>query len=42
MKILKKENILKYLSDIKPKLEKDGIIKIGLFGSYAKGYADGY
>lgn len=38
--ILTKETILAYLSKIKPSLEKDGIQKIGLFGSYAKGYAD--
>ncbi len=38
--ILTKEAILAYLSEIKPSLEKDGIQKIGLFGSYAKGYAD--
>lgn len=36
---LTKEAILAYLSEIKPHLEKDGIRKIGLFGSYAKGYA---
>ncbi|MGG7047435.1 MULTISPECIES: nucleotidyltransferase family protein [unclassified Campylobacter] len=38
--ILTKEAILAYLSEIKPNLEKDGIRKIGLFGSYVKGYAD--
>lgn len=37
---LTKETILAYLSEIKPSLERDGILKIGLFGSYAKGYAD--
>ena len=36
---LTKEAILAYLSELKPSLEKDGIQKIGLFGSYAKGYA---
>ena len=36
---LTKESILAYLSELKPGLEKDGIQKIGLFGSYAKGYA---
>ena len=36
---LTKEAILAYLSELKPGLEKDGIQKIGLFGSYAKGYA---
>lgn len=40
MQTLTKETILAYLSEIKPKLAKDGIKKIGLFGSYAKGYAD--
>ncbi|WP_298021276.1 nucleotidyltransferase domain-containing protein [uncultured Campylobacter sp.] len=38
--ILTKESILAYLSELKPHLEKDGIQKIGLFGSYAKGYAN--
>ena len=40
MQTLTKETILAYLSEIKAKLAKDGIKKIGLFGSYAKGYAD--
>lgn len=34
-----KEMILDYLKSIKPTLEKDGVIKLGLFGSYANGYA---
>ena len=34
-----KDEILDYLREIKPELEKDGITKIGLFGSYAKGEA---
>ncbi|MCI6988831.1 MAG: nucleotidyltransferase domain-containing protein [Campylobacter sp.] len=38
--ILTKDEILDYLSEIKPYLEKVGIKKIGLFGSYAKDYAD--
>ena len=38
--ILTKESILAYLSELKPHLEKDDIQKIGLFGSYAKGYAN--
>lgn len=33
---LNQKNILSYLKSIKPKLSKDGIIKLGLFGSYAK------
>ncbi|CUU76527.1 nucleotidyltransferase family protein [Campylobacter hyointestinalis] len=37
---LTKEVILEYLSQIKPLLKKDGIKEIGLFGSYAKDYAD--
>lgn len=37
---LTKEAILEYLSEIKPLLKKDGIKEIGLFGSYAKDYAD--
>ncbi|QKF65200.1 nucleotidyltransferase family protein [Campylobacter corcagiensis] len=40
--ILTKKDILKYLSEIKPRLQKDGIKEIGLFGSYAKDYADEY
>lgn len=35
-----KNSILKFLEDLKPKLEKDGIVKLGLFGSFAKGKAD--
>lgn len=35
----KKEEILSYLSLLRPKLEKDGIDKLGLFGSYAKNSA---
>ncbi|MSN96459.1 nucleotidyltransferase domain-containing protein [Campylobacter sp. FMV-PI01] len=38
--ILTKDEILKYLSELKPHLNRDGIKKIGLFGSYAKDYAD--
>ena len=34
-----KEMILDYLKSIKPTLEKDGVTKLGLFGSYANGYA---
>ena len=37
---LTKKDILKYLSELKPYLQKDGIKEIGLFGSYAKDYAD--
>ena len=37
--ILTKETILAYLSEIKSSLEKDGIKRVRLFGSYAKGYA---
>ena len=40
--MLTKESILKYLKSIKPKLQKDGIEKIGLFGSFAKDQADLY
>jgi predicted nucleotidyltransferase len=32
-----KEDILTYLKEIKPQLKEDGIISLGLFGSYAKG-----
>ena len=31
------KEILKKLSDLKPKFKKDGIIIVGLFGSYARG-----
>ena len=31
-----KEMILDYLRELKPKLAKDGVTKLGLFGSYAK------
>ena len=31
-----KEPILRYLKELKPKLEKEGIAEIGLFGSFAK------
>ncbi|AQW83685.1 nucleotidyltransferase family protein [Campylobacter pinnipediorum] len=40
MSVLTKEEILRYLAQIKPQLQEDGIKEIGLFGSYAKGYAD--
>ena len=32
-----KEKILAFLKELKPSLQKEGIKKIGLFGSYAKG-----
>lgn len=35
-----KNDILSYLKELKPQLLKDGIEKIGLFGSYAKNSAD--
>ena len=38
--MLTKDEILDYLKEIKPKLQEDGIIKLGLFGSFAKGTAD--
>ncbi len=38
--MLDKEEILKYLSKLKPELQEVGINKIGLFGSYAKDKAD--
>lgn len=37
---LTKHEILAYLTSIKPELEKVGITKLGLFGSYAKDRAD--
>lgn len=37
---ISKEMILDYLRELKPQLEKDGITKLGLFGSYANGYAN--
>jgi predicted nucleotidyltransferase len=33
---MNKQDILTYLKEIKPSLEKEGIISLGLFGSYAK------
>ncbi|MSN96902.1 nucleotidyltransferase domain-containing protein [Campylobacter sp. FMV-PI01] len=38
--MLTKDEILDYLKEIKPKLQEDGIIKLGLFGSFAKDNAD--
>lgn len=37
---LTKEPILAYLSSIKEELKQDGIVEVGLFGSYAKDRAD--
>lgn len=37
-----KEPILRYLKELKPKLEKEGITEIGLFGSFAKDEATIY
>ena len=34
-----KEMILEYLKELKSALEKDGVTKLRLFGSYANGYA---
>jgi len=39
---MQKENILDYLGAIKRELKKDGIEKIGLFGSFARDNADLY
>ena len=39
---MQKEHILNYLGNIKSELMKNGIEKIGLFGSYAKDSADLY
>lgn len=38
--MLNKDEILAYLRELKPKLEKDGITNLGLFGSFAKNSAD--
>jgi len=35
-----KDNILKQIKQIKPKYEKEGLIILGLFGSYAREDAD--
>ena len=35
-----KDEILAYLKELKAELEKDGIVELGLFGSYANGCAD--
>jgi predicted nucleotidyltransferase len=32
-----KEHILAYLHDLKLELQRDGIVQLGLFGSYARG-----
>ncbi|MCR4941676.1 MAG: nucleotidyltransferase domain-containing protein [Campylobacter sp.] len=40
--MLDKAEILAYLKELKPELEKDGITKIGLFGSYAKDEAHAF
>jgi len=32
-----KEHILDYLHELKHELHRDGIVKLGLFGSYARG-----
>jgi len=37
-----KAEIINYLQAIKPVLVQDGIERIGLFGSFANGKADGY
>jgi len=37
-----KEQILAFLRKIKPALEKEGVEKLGLYGSYAKEKADTY
>ncbi len=42
METVNKEALLAYLRAIKDELEKDGIARIGLFGSMAKGEADGW
>jgi len=39
---MQKEHILDYLKNIKNELIENGIEKIGLFGSFAKGKADLY
>ncbi len=38
--MLSKDEILAYLKKLKPILQKEGIEKIGLFGSFAKDNAD--
>ncbi|STQ88909.1 nucleotidyltransferase family protein [Helicobacter pullorum] len=35
--LVSQQDILDYLKSIKPKLLKDGVTDLGLFGSYAKG-----
>lgn len=35
-----KDDILQFLKALKPSLEKNGIVEIGLFGSFAKDKAD--
>ena len=37
---MKSVDILQFLKTLKPKLEKEGIVSLGLFGSYAKDSVD--
>lgn len=37
---ISKHNILDFLKTLNPELQKRGIVKLGLFGSYAKDKAD--
>jgi predicted nucleotidyltransferase len=40
MKQIDRQEIIRYLQEIKPQLQEAGIDRIGLFGSLAKGEAD--
>jgi len=40
MKTINRDEIISYLRQLKPQLEKEGIDRIGLFGSFAKGKED--
>jgi predicted nucleotidyltransferase len=40
MKQIDRQEIIRYLQEIKPQLQEAGIDRIGLFGSVAKGEAD--
>jgi len=37
---MKRQEILAFLKTLKPKLEKDGIVSLGLFGSFARDEED--
>jgi len=42
MKALERDEILQYLRVIKPQLQKEGFVEVGLFGSFARNEAGIY